>query len=139
MCWEINKKKFDNNPEKYHKIAEEDITVYKFGDVYQDDGNFHPCVHDAFKYRPNVLNKEIKLNLETYENISFVIFEYYIDEGYHSYSYCKEGLHLLSHHNGKFIIPKGSEYYQNEYGEIVSSNIMWTGEYEDNKFNKHID
>ena len=29
---------------------------------------------------------------------------------------------------GKFIIPKGTEYYENEYGEIVSSQIVWTGE-----------
>ena len=29
----------------------------------------------------------------------------------------------------KFIIPKGTEYYENEEGEIVSSQIMWTGQY----------
>ena len=28
-----------------------------------------------------------------------------------------------------FIIPKGSEYYENGGGEIVSSNIIYTGKY----------
>ena len=28
-----------------------------------------------------------------------------------------------------FIIPKGSEYYENKAGEIVSSSIIYTGKY----------
>ena len=28
-----------------------------------------------------------------------------------------------------FIIPKGSEYYENRAGEIVSSSIIYTGKY----------
>ena len=28
-----------------------------------------------------------------------------------------------------FIIPKGSEYYENRTGEIVSSSIIYTGKY----------
>lgn len=28
---------------------------------------------------------------------------------------------------GKFIIPKGTEYIENDNGEIVSSCIKWTG------------
>ena len=28
-----------------------------------------------------------------------------------------------------FIVPKGSEYYENGGGEIVSSNIIYTGKY----------
>lgn len=28
-----------------------------------------------------------------------------------------------------FIIPKGAEYYKNEFGEIVSSDIIYTGKY----------
>ena len=139
MCWTIDKNEFVKFPKSYHKIADKDIFVYKYGKVSEDDNCFHPYVKKCFSYKPNVLNEKIKINLEEDEDMYLHYVYYYIDEGYHSYSYCKEGLHLLSHHNGKFIIPKGSEYYQNEYGEIVSSNIMWTGEYEDNKFNKHID
>lgn len=30
---------------------------------------------------------------------------------------------------GTFIIPKGSEYYENHVGEIVSSNIIYMGKY----------
>lgn len=28
-----------------------------------------------------------------------------------------------------FIIPKGSKYYENDVGEIVSSSIIYTGKY----------
>ena len=28
-----------------------------------------------------------------------------------------------------FIIPKGSNYFENDRGEIVSSNIIYTGKY----------
>ena len=30
---------------------------------------------------------------------------------------------------GTFIIPKGSIYYENSKGELVSSNIIYTGKY----------
>lgn len=78
-----------------------------------------------------------------------------IEEGYHSYSkkckiyygkynsdkisiynkeeikienYFSEGIYFIYEIIGKFIIPKGSEYYENENGEIVSSQLVWTGE-----------
>lgn len=70
-----------------------------------------------------------------------------IFEGYHSYtsmSYSDLGLYSRIIYLGKivqyirlnniysiatFIIPKGSEYYENRDGEIVSSNIIYTGKY----------
>ena len=138
MYWSVNTFRYNANPEGFHHIADKDIEVYKFGDVFEDDGNFHPY-NQFFSYKPNVLNKEIKLNLEENKNIFFARFEYEIYEGYHSYLHCKQGIHLSNHHIGKFIIPKGTEYYENEDGQIVSSNIIWTGEYEDKRFNKYID
>lgn len=33
------------------------------------------------------------------------------------------------YHLATFIIPKGSIYYENIYGEIMSSNIIYTGKY----------
>ena len=75
-----------------------------------------------------------------------------IEDGYHSYkevaiefcqnSYFKDiylgdaikgfvdDLRLYSHlYLCTFIVPKGSEYYINNRGEIVSSNIIYTGKW----------
>lgn len=147
MCWRIDKKTFKKNPEKYHKIAEEDIVVYKFG--LKIDGKFFPSYYPEFGYEPNSINEKVSLKLiKKGGRVCLGTYYDYIDEGYHSYSrecgiinsfydigvyskndseknldfYWCEGI-------GKFIIPKGSEYYENEDGEIVSSNIIWTGEY----------
>lgn len=147
MCWTISKIKFDENPEEYHKIADKNIIVYKIGYLKTDLFGTTFCPYfRGFIYTANSTNKEIKMDFRFY----------CINKGYHSYSdecYIKEGYikgsiiiipsgrflyHLGYYRNalyyrntfiGKFIIPKGTEYYTNEDGEIVSSNIIWTGEY----------
>ena len=133
MCWRIDKIEFDNNPKNFHKKAQEDIIVYKFGTFWCEDKCFHPYYHSNFTYIANSLNKE--LNLVTYKG-----YEYYsISEGYHSFinkqmAFDESSSSILfgkvfeKNNVGKFIIPKGTEYYKNEDGEIVSSNIIWTGE-----------
>lgn len=146
MCWSINKIEFESNPEKYHKIAEEDITVYKFGHIL--DGKFIPYFKCDFTYTVNSLNEEVKLILEEYDEIFFDSLGLrLINEGYHSYvneekafyelkilidsyysNYGKTSC-VVNYSISKFIIPKGSEYYENEDGEIVSSQLMWTGEF----------
>ena len=154
MCWRIS---FNKNPDDYRKIADKDITVYKIG-YMTAECNFSGPLYKNFIYKPNVLNVGVKLSVEDKQILSFdkIHYEYQINEGYHSYSdecYIKEGYikgsiiiipsgrflyHLGYYRNalyyrntfiGKFIIPKGTEYYTNEDGEIVSSNIIWTGEY----------
>ena len=147
MCWSIGIKEFNENPEKYHKIAEEDITVYKFGIKYNK--KFLPAYQDDFGYEPNIRNDKVEIKLikdgKSYHGTCY----FYVNEGYHSYSEkchllndsCDVGVYskifdekyldfytLVDDFIGKFIIPKGSEFYENEDGEIVSSNIMWTGE-----------
>ena len=144
MCWQIRKEEFDKNPDKYHKVAKEDIVVYKFG--VQNSNIFLSIYQTNFWYEPNKSNKLIKLE--------WLEFNQVIREGYHSYSgecfyqtspyrrdeytllnvYSKgENIHLdwcigeELNNVGKFIIPKGTEYYENEEGEIVSSNLIWTG------------
>lgn len=138
MCWKITKKDFDKNPESYHKIADEDIFVYKIGE--EKGGKFFPFYMSHFAYYANSLNEEIKLFCKislsedgTYEKI--------INKGYHSYSgrdmvfvsinsdvflstifYQFKTLSIC-----KFIIPKGTEYYENDKGEIVSSQLIWIG------------
>ena len=137
MCWKIDKKEFKKNPTCYHKIAEEDVVVYKVG--YVIDGKFIPYFRHDFTYTANSLSKEVKLGSHIgYEYVS-------IDEGYHSYASKYKALkelndiilfedRMLDYNSydkiliAKFIIPKGSEYYKNEEDEMVSSQLIWTGE-----------
>ena len=125
------------------KIAKRDFYVYKLGSVSYK--GFESLYQD-FVYEPKEINKKIELNpIQLYKDKSF----YKIYEGYHSYkdvvmpysdlrSCCRTiylGKIKLSHypyniyHLATFIIPKGSVYYENIYGEIVSSNIIYTGKY----------
>ena len=136
MCWSINKIEFESNPTCYHKIAEEDITVYKFGHIL--DGKFIPYFKCDFTYTVNSLNEEVKMKSRRGDYFVF------IDEGYHSYESEDKALKGLNdiilfddvfdddanlyNKIEAFIIPKGSEYYENNYGEIVSSQLIWTGE-----------
>ena len=138
MCWRIEK---DKNPEVYHKIAQEDIIVYKFGNVCNDNC-FHPYFYENLGYKKDTLNNEIKLEIidgivvdRFYKNPSE---NFLIIDGYHSYSgeclydcrlHILDESYLFASHIGTFIIPKGTEYCENEDGEIVSSNILWNGEY----------
>ena len=138
MCWSVEK---DKNPEIYHKTAQEDIIVYKFGNVCNDNC-FHPYFYENLGYKKDTLNNEIKLEIidgivvdRFFKNPSE---NFLIKEGYHSYSgecfydcrlHILDESYLFASHIGIFIIPKGSEYYENEDGEIVSSNIFWNGEY----------
>ncbi len=129
MCWRIDKLAYCRDSKKYHKIADKDLYVYKYGKASKEDNCFHPYFKGHFSYKPNVLNEEVKLFLASLHSI------YTIDEGYHSYdNSCIESFYLSASHIGKFIIPEGTEYYINDDGEIVSSQIMWTGEYEENNF-----
>ena len=139
MCWKIDKNEFVKFPKSYHKIADEDIFVYKYGKISEDDNCFHPYVKKCFSYKPNVLNEKIKINLEEDEDMYLHYVYYNINEGYRSYSgecknfyerprgknFCIETINII----GEFIIPKGTEYYENEYGDIVSTQLVWTGKF----------
>ena len=74
MCWQIKRCKFDKNPDKYHKIAEKDIIVYKFGNVSKEDNCFHPYFKKCFSYKSNVLNEEIKFTFAA-ENYYYEYYE----------------------------------------------------------------
>ena len=125
------------------KIAKQDFYVYKLGSV--SDKGFK-SLYQNFIYEPKEINKKIELNpIPLYKDKSF----YVIYEGYHSYKdivmpysnlrSCCRTIYLgnikLPHypyniyHLATFIIPKGSVYYENIHGEIVSSNIIYTGKY----------
>lgn len=131
------------------KIAKRDFYVYKLGRV--SDKGFNSLYQD-FIYIPGVLNEKIKMKpIILNYNIYKLRKEQYggIYEGYHSYRdiampYSDLGLHSRTIYLGKivedirlyniysiatFIIPKDSEYYENDAGEIVSSSIIYTGKY----------
>lgn len=127
------------------KIAKRDITVYKLGFI--SENNFI-SLYLNYTYEIKKINKEIKLKPDMF-------YEYGLEnkgaiyKGYHSYtdiSMPYSCLGLISrtiylgklpftillnnnHYVAAFIIPKGSEYYENSKGEIVSSNIIYTGKY----------
>ena len=131
MCW--------NGHSEQKKVAEKDIEVYKIGRV-QD--NRFICEFRNFSYKKGVPNEELVLKEICWMgSIS-------INEGYHSYKRVSIRFNSLSgkvkyiyrgyiiqpylddsYDLATFIIPKGSIYYENFDGEIVSSNIVYTGRY----------
>lgn len=106
MGWKIKKEDYINNNNKYCKIANTDIVVYKFGTVGKD-GNFYPHYIKNFAYKPNKINDEIKLVLsEKYKPNIDDITELIIINGYHSLSeccLCNIGLTNGHCFNGKII------------------------------------
>lgn len=132
------------------KIAERDFYVYKLGRV--SDRGFI-SLYQNFIYVPRVLNEKIKMRPIIIDNYSIhkLLEEQYgiIYEGYHSYKditmpYSDLGAWSRTIYLGRiaenvrlhniysiatFVIPKGSKYYENGEGEIVSSDIIYTGKY----------
>lgn len=136
MCW-IGRK-------NTKQVAKRDFYVYKIGVVL---GNTFVSLFQKHIYRikesnPIIPLKPVKDNYEIIE----------IEAGYHSYKevviefnqnpYLRDiylgnaikgfvdDLRLYSHlYLCTFIVPKGSEYYINNRGEIVSSNIIYTGKW----------
>ena len=112
------------------KIAEEPITVYK---VIRYDNT---SIVRNFKYVKNRINEQVELCPVVLTNILNHI-AYEVNAGYHSfksidislkdiYNFSACSYELI---NGfvkisKFIIPKGSMYYENDYS-IVSNRIIY--------------
>lgn len=136
MCW--------LGTEAIQKIAEKDFYVYKIGQVL-GNGIFVSDIR-GYSYIPKCPNRIVSLipyNLYGCGDI--------IDAGYHSYKWIaldntnpherclylgnynstlKENLSLYKHCCiATFIVPKGAKYYENEFGGIVSSEIVYTGKY----------
>ena len=137
MCW-------TSNNMAIKKIAERDFYVYKIGKVIENNIFISDIM--GYGYVPKRLNRIVHL-----VPYSFYIDVYMIDGGYHSYKWValedtyprerclclgnydpalKENLLLYKHCCiATFIVPKGSEYFENENGHIVSSEIIYTGKY----------
>lgn len=118
------------------QYAPYDITVYKICHI---EDNCAISLYFYFKYKIGKLNEPVELHYTTtaYKDII-------ICNGYHSYRKILSNLKLdtfvtfirrnkaVSIHPrviAKFIIPKGTAFYENEQGEIVSENIIYTGSY----------
>ena len=136
MCW-IGRK--DNK-----QVAKRDFYVYKIGLVLS---NTFISLFQKHIYR--IKRSNLIISLKPVENNCGTI---EIENGYHSYKevaieFCQnpytrdiylgdaingfvDELSLYSHlYLGTFIVPKNSEYYINNRGEIVSSNIIYTGKW----------
>ncbi len=122
--------------------AKRDIIVYKLG-VRADKAIFTPYFMTNFSYiagiknttDPNFDTSHIKEGFHGYINIgltitvftpvSAVVQKNTKDKPTISiYPTINERLYL-----GKFIVPKGAIYCVNEYNEIISNQIIYTGQY----------
>lgn len=137
MCWVSAK--------AIQKIAEKDFYVYKIGRVPLD--SIFVSYLKNFDYIPKNRNRKIPLIVQ-YPCRDICV----VQQGYHSYKWIafddtnsrerclylgnydnalKENLSLYGGYCciGTFIIPKGTKYFENEHGHIVSSEIIYTGKY----------
>lgn len=137
MCWK-------GDDTAIRKIAERNFYVYKIGKIIWN--NIFISDIRGYFYAPKRLNRIV--SLVTY---SLGVDNYIIDKGYHSYkwvaledTYPNERCLCLGNYNSAlkenislykgcciatFIVPKGAEYFENKYGHIVSSEIIYTGKY----------
>lgn len=137
MCW-------ISSGTSIRKIAERDFYVYKIGQVLWN--TIFVSNIKKYQYIPKCPNRIIPLIVKTP-----CIGNDIIQEGYHSYKWIaldstcpgNRSLYLGNYifslkvslegykycHIATFIVPKGAEYFENEYGHIVSSDIIYTGKY----------
>lgn len=136
MCW-VGRKVIE-------QIAKRDFYVYKIGRVPWN--NIFVSHLKNFDYVSKNRNRKISLIVQYPCRDIYVV-----QQGYHSYKWIafddtnpnerclylgnydnalKENLSLYGHcYIGTFIIPKGTKYFENENGHIVSSDIIYTGKY----------
>ena len=142
MCWlsrnELTKLVATKDIECYKNFRLKDITFkqksifnFKIGKkkITQLISLFEKYLYIPYKEQPFIDLKPIRVfgnpyDVEDYKNIY-----YKIERGYHSYSTIEKSQEDILFGNEiiiKCIIPKGSEYYINTNGEIVSSTIIVT-------------
>lgn len=124
MCWvkifkpnELPKIKKNKGPKEVYKIL---------------DGTASPYMN--FAYKLGRLNTEIDLTPITVSDkqpsTNINVYMTLIYEGYHSYSNIGHAIYMSKKHVigdikvYKCIIPRNAYYYENDDGEVVSSNII---------------
>lgn len=145
MCWSTYE-----NKNKGERTAKEDMLVYKIVKKYREFG--YVSYYMGMEY---ILDKEYSIN--NLKAINCPDGETIINEGYHSYSVqeCNicinhNVIYVYSKNKNKLeedyyearilnsdrtavvvcVIPKGSIYYKNEHGEIVSDHLIIKNEIE---------
>lgn len=121
--------------------AKKDIVVYKIGE-FADKTAFIPYFMNNFIYepggayhtKPNFWENNISQGFHGYINIIVTLSPSILSIAVQKNNKCKlvitrysilgGGLYL-----GKFIIPKGATYCVNSFNEIVSNQIIYTGQY----------
>lgn len=139
MCWKSKEKKTP-------QIAGEDIFVYKVMLQNPDTGRYKSLYY-GMRYEAGKVYRTCIEPINTYRPLYI---EMEIDKGFHSYSMdrtmaTKDKYQIVIYNMenneivdsiffsdnlviAKCIIPKGSKYYKNDLGEIVSDQIIITGE-----------
>lgn len=108
------------------KTATEDIVCWKIGHKIVD--GFVPFYYDDYLYSAGEPQPREKLVKIVNRDMDYVI-----SRGYHSWATLKKAAkdrlgmpHVVI---GRFIIPKGTTYYENKSDkDYVSETIIWTGE-----------
>lgn len=146
MCW------IERQENVHIKIADKDIEVYKI--VSDASKQFCKSLIQGFTYKANIRYEMDAMKLEESSfGSSFCPTDLiYIGKAYHSYTKISFTLkkpyppcstpeykgiitgNLLMpirinnpYYVATFVIPKGSQYAVNEQGEIISNQIMYTG------------
>lgn len=132
MCWSF----YGNHPKK--RMARTNVVVYKI--LYYNMTS--PFI--GFEYHYDIPYRR-KLELRYYITCTGRK-HWFIQEGLHSFKKfetAKEYQENLSYrtHDDRFfiytcIIPKGSEYYVNYYGEVVSSGLIVKDSAPDNRYKR---
>jgi hypothetical protein len=111
------------------KTAKEDIVCYKIGYFMNDELNVLHSYFAGYIYVKGYQQPKIKIR-KRYDLNNIIDWRFKINEGYHSYKYvfCAHlaNVDINNLKIEKFIIPKGTVYYENNY-EYVSENIIWVG------------
>ena len=122
--------------------AKRDIVVYKIGES-ADENTFVPYYMNGFTYKtgekylrcPDFNSNSITVGFHGYINIIvtdikslqlYAVIQKNTEQKslISIYSILQDTLYL-----GKFIVPKGAIYCVNELNEIISSEIIYTGQY----------
>uniref|UniRef100_A0A6M3LHQ0 Uncharacterized protein n=1 Tax=viral metagenome TaxID=1070528 RepID=A0A6M3LHQ0_9ZZZZ len=118
------------------KIAESDMTVLKIISIADINSNTFSSEIQRYRYIRNVPTPHIEVKVEPFIcDCNLCRGLYGISEGYHSYSLKQTSVELAKDENKRRLwtsyvyctIPKGTKYWENAHGNIVSETITITG------------
>jgi len=118
------------------KIAESDMTVLKIISIADINSNTFSSEIQRYRYIRNVPTPHIEVKVEPFIcDCNLCRGLYGISEGYHSYSLKQTSVELAKDENKRRLwtsyvyctIPKGTKYWENAHGNIVSETITING------------